>query len=454
MRLQPGSVIAGKYSVTGVLGEGGMGTVYQGRHIEIGYTVAIKVLREDHLGDNDSVSRFHAEARAVAKLRTKHVAKVFDVGTLENGLPFLVMEFLEGGDLEAELTRRGRFPAAEAGQYVIAACAAMSEAHAAGVIHRDLKPANLFLAREGNDTVVKVVDFGISRVLPENGVRLTQTQSAFGTPLYMAPESVRSAKLADERTDVWALGVILYELVTGTLPFLGETPTAVAVAVTLDEVKPPSLVVDGVPQWVDAVVKRSLEKNPNSRFQTAQELAQAIEAGISGSQPERSSVVAVAAKVASAEESVGPAVRDARVSGTSTRTAVWLGVGMALLGVVVGALFYLRTNDAGSRPVASEAPSALPQVESGAPVDPTNPTPKVEPAQLPVDATATSRVAVIATASTSAAPSAAPSVPPTSLPSAAPSAVQPTAAPAPTVTSPPTATAKPAVSSKGNPLRL
>jgi serine/threonine-protein kinase len=453
MRLQPGSVIAGKYSVTGVLGEGGMGTVYQGRHIEIGYTVAIKVLREDHLGDNDSVSRFHAEARAVAKLRTKHVAKVFDVGTLENGLPFLVMEFLEGGDLEAELTRRGRFPAAEAGQYVIAACAAMSEAHAAGVIHRDLKPANLFLAREGNDTVVKVVDFGISRVLPENGVRLTQTQSAFGTPLYMAPESVRSAKLADERTDVWALGVILYELVTGTLPFLGETPTAVAVAVTLDEVKPPSLVVDGVPQWVDAVVKRSLEKNPNSRFQTAQELAQAIEAGISGSQPERSSVVAVAAKVASAEESVGPAVRDARVSGTSTRTAVWLGVGMALLGVVVGALFYLRTNDAGSRPVASEAPSALPQVESGAPVDPTNPTPKVEPAQLPVDATATSRVAVIATASTSAAPSAAPSVP-TSLPSAAPSAVQPTAAPAPTVTSPPTATAKPAVSSKGNPLRL
>lgn len=451
MKLQPGSVIAGKYSVTGVLGEGGMGTVYQGRHIEIGYLVAIKVLREDHLGDNDSVSRFHAEARAVAKLRTKHVAKVFDVGTLESGLPFLVMEFLEGGDLEAELTRRGKLPADEAGRYVIAACAAMSEAHAAGVIHRDLKPANLFLATEGNETVVKVVDFGISRVLPENGVRLTQTQAAFGTPLYMAPESVRSAKLADERTDVWALGVILYELVTGTLPFLGETPTAVAVAVTLDEVKPPSAVVEGLPAWVDAVVQRSLEKNPDKRFQSARQLAQAIEAGIAGISTERSSVVAVAAKGPFASETVSPAVRDVAPSGKNTRAVVLFGVGMALAGVV-GAVFYFRLNGTGGSRVPLEVPSSQPQPAQSVSEELRTTSPvNVEPAPTPVEPSATARATTSATPSVTSAPNSAP----TSLPTVVPSAVvEPTVAPQPTTPPPPTSTAKPAVSSKGNPLRL
>ena len=366
-------------------------------------------------------------------------------------MPFLVMEFLEGGDLEAELGRRGRLPVEEAGRYVIAACAAMSEAHAAGVIHRDLKPANLFLATEGNETVVKVVDFGISRVLPENGVRLTQTQAAFGTPLYMAPESVRSAKLADERTDVWALGVILYELVTGTLPFLGDSPTAVAVAVTLDEVKPPSVVVEGLPSWVDTVVQRSLEKNPDKRFQSAQQLAQAIEAGIAGTLTERSSAVAVAAKGPFASETVSPAVREVPPNGTNTRTVVLLGVGMALAGVVA-AMFYFRVNGAGNSRVPSDVPSTEPQsahsvseeLRTASPVN-------VEPAPTPIEPSATSRATSSATALVTSASSAAP----TSFPTVAPSAVvEPTVAPQPTTPPPPTSTAKPAVSSKGNPLRL
>ena len=278
--LEAGTVVAGKYAIQRLVGEGGMGTVYEGRHMDVGYSVAVKVLREDHLADPETVKRFHVEARAVAKLHSRHVAKVFDVGQLPDGRPFMVLEFLDGTDLESELTRRKRLPFEEALRHLSAACGAMTEAHAASIIHRDLKPANLFLAKEGSEVVLKVVDFGISRVQSEDGVRLTQTQSAFGTPLYMAPESVRSAKLADERTDVWALGVILYELVTGTMPFLGDTPTAVAVAVTVDEIQPASSIVPELPPFVDTLIARALEKNPAKRYQSALEFAQAIDLGL------------------------------------------------------------------------------------------------------------------------------------------------------------------------------
>lgn len=403
-----GALIADKYRVTRMIGAGGMGTVWEGQHAEVGYRVAIKVLRADQLTDPENVKRFYGEARAVAKLRTKHVAKIYDVGQLPDGRPFIVMEFLDGVDLEAELGRRHRLPVEEACRHVIAACVAITEAHSHGIIHRDLKPANLFLAREGAETVLKVVDFGISKVASDDGVRLTQTQSAFGTPLYMAPESVRSAKLADERTDVWALGVILHELVTGHVPFLGESATAVAVAVTMDEPKPPSALVPDLPSFVDTVVATALQKNPSKRYQSAAEMSAAIESGLKGNlamaattrmEPIHLAAVGPARTPMVAEstsQALVPPVVATPAPRSSRAMPLLLGVG-ALVGVLLGVIL--------SRAQSSSAPgSPTAGAEPAAPASPLHESqPEVAPERTAVTAaTSTASVAPMSTPPTSA----------------------------------------------------
>jgi serine/threonine-protein kinase len=459
-----GSLIAEKYRVTRMIGAGGMGTVWEGQHVEGGYRVAIKVLRADQLGDPENIKRFYGEARAVAKLRTKHVAKIYEVGGLPDGRPFIVMEFLDGGDLEAELGRRGRLPVEEACRHVMAACVAITEAHSHGIIHRDLKPANLFLAREGSETVLKVVDFGISKVASDDGVRLTQTQSAFGTPLYMAPESVRSAKLADERTDVWALGVILHELVTGHVPFLGESATAVAVAVTMDEPKPPSALVPDLPGFVDTVVATALQKNPAKRFQSAAEMSTAIATGLSGAvamaATTRMEPLALAPldkpRAAMVAESTSQAlvapVMPAPASPRPTRVVpIVVGVG-ALVGVLVGAALW-RTQSAAS----SVAPTA--GAEPQVPATATQLQPQVAP-ELSAASPEPSGAAPVPTGSAApVAPTPDPTVeraPPTFSASVAkPTAVgaSPTSLPAPTSTAAAQPTAAPK-DVKGSPVRL
>ncbi len=276
MTFAPGQVIGDKYEVIRPLGEGGMGLVYQARHRELGALVAIKILRDEVMQDAEAVKRFYREAQAAAVLSGEHVARVLDVARLDSGRPYLVMEFLDGSDLGVILEQRGRLPVAEAVDYVVQACEALDEAHRAGIVHRDLKPANLFVVNAGQRRLVKLVDFGISRFDRPNEVRVTQTQTAFGTPLYMAPESVRSAKLADARTDIWALGVILYELLAGVPPFLGDTPTSVAVAVTVDRQKPIAPQRLDVPPELDAIIAWVLEKDPARRPQSAGELAEAL----------------------------------------------------------------------------------------------------------------------------------------------------------------------------------
>jgi serine/threonine protein kinase len=273
-----GETLEGRYRIASRLGEGGMGVVYRATHLELGVEVAVKVLREEALGDQEAVTRFYREARAASALKGSHVARVLDVGRLASGSPYLVMEFLEGNDLDAELERRGALPVGEAVRFVLEACDAMSEAHALGIVHRDLKPANLFLARAANGrTSVKVLDFGISKLVDPQDQRVTQTQAVFGTPLYMAPESLRSTKHADARADVWALGVILYELLAGRPPFLGESASAVTVAITVDPPAPLRAVRPEVPAELEAVILRALEKKPEMRFPTVDELARALE---------------------------------------------------------------------------------------------------------------------------------------------------------------------------------
>jgi len=271
----PGDDLAGKYEVVRPLGSGGMGQVYEGRHKALGKRVAIKVLREEAAQHPEYRQRFEREARAAASLVGPHVAQVTDVETLDDGRPFIVMEYLEGQDLNAELEARGTFPIAEAVDYVLQTCSAMTEAHARGIVHRDLKPHNLYLTEHRDGRRLKVLDFGISKV-DEGDASVTSTSVAMGTPLYMAPEQMRSAKHVDARADIWSLGVILYELLVGRPPFDGSNPTAVIAAVTADTPVALRDLRPDVPEALDRVVMQMLEKNKDRRPGSVLEVGQLL----------------------------------------------------------------------------------------------------------------------------------------------------------------------------------
>ncbi|MBL8609590.1 MAG: protein kinase, partial [Myxococcales bacterium] len=221
----------GKYRVERVLGAGGMGVVLAARHVELGSEVALKVMNLEGATSEDR-ARFAREARAAATLKSDHAARVHDVDTLPSGAPYMVMELLEGEDLAARVDRSGPLEPADVVAWMLQACDALAEAHERGVVHRDLKPQNLFLAerRGGAPPAVKVLDFGLAKV-DDRGQRegdsLTRTSVFMGTPYYMAPEQVRSAKNVDARTDVWALGACMYTLLTGEPPFPGPNVGAI-----------------------------------------------------------------------------------------------------------------------------------------------------------------------------------------------------------------------------------
>ena len=232
-----GDLVLGKYRVIRQVGEGGMGVVFEALHERLDQRVALKLLRPEASASPEVVARFAREARAAGKLGSRHTARILDIEE-HDGLPIMVMEFLHGCDLAVELERGGPLAIEQAVGYVLATCVAMAEAHSLGIVHRDLKPSNLFLSEESGERIVKVLDFGISKMVETHDLHLTSTSGAMGTPLYMSPEQVRSAKKVDTRTDIWALGVILYELLTDSLPFYGENGTAVVAAIVADDPPP------------------------------------------------------------------------------------------------------------------------------------------------------------------------------------------------------------------------
>jgi len=265
-----GQVFLGKYRVESILGQGGMGVVAECTHLALNERVALKMLRQDVLVDPDAVERFMREAQAAVKLKSEYVAKVRDVGTLENGTPFMVMEYLDGQDLGVLLEERKFLPAPWATELILQTCEGLAEAHSLGIVHRDVKPTNLFVTwRPDGTALIKVLDFGISKSAAGTDMHLTQTQSLLGTPAYMSPEQMRSARLVDGRTDIWSLGSVMYEMLEGRKPFEADSFSEMCVKVAVDA---PSPMFKTTPE-LQQVVLRCLAKTPEARYQSMADLA-------------------------------------------------------------------------------------------------------------------------------------------------------------------------------------
>ncbi len=285
-----GDVIHGKYRVERVIGEGGMGLVVAAKHLTLDRSVALKVLNQKSQESQEALERFTREARAAARIQSEHVGRVLDVDSMPGGAPFIVMELLEGHDLAEEVRKNQRVSVERAVGFLLQACEAIAEAHASGIVHRDLKPANLFLSKSASGSqMVKVLDFGISKITRRDEAgsitankALTNPTSMLGSPLYMSPEQMKASTEVDARTDIWSLGVILYELLSGRSPFDANTIPMICAAVLSQHPQPVAVVLTQmgintpIPEGVERIVQRCLQKDPEKRYRDIAHLARAL----------------------------------------------------------------------------------------------------------------------------------------------------------------------------------
>ena len=274
-----GAVVADKYRVDSVIGFGGMGVVCAGSHVELGTPIAIKFVRPERGGDERAVARFLTEARAAAQLKSQFACRIMDCGRLPSGTPYIVMEHLQGADLRTLLEQKGPLPIEDAVSFALQACEALAEAHAKHIVHRDVKPENLFLT-EGPDAapLLKVLDFGISKQGGPLGSNraLTEPTENMGSPFHMSPEQMIDPAGVDSRTDIWSLGVVLYEMLTGQLPFSGETTPQLCANVMTTEPLPPQAHREEIPEGLQRVILRCLEKDRARRYHDVAELGLAL----------------------------------------------------------------------------------------------------------------------------------------------------------------------------------
>jgi serine/threonine-protein kinase len=462
--VQEGEILAGKYRVERVLGVGGMGVVVSALHIQLDERVALKFLLPEALSNQEAVARFAREARAAVKIKSIHVARVSDVGTLDTGAPYMVMEFLQGQDLSALIHERGPLPYVDAVDLVLQACEAIAEAHALGIVHRDLKPANLFLitAADGSPCI-KVLDFGISKITSPgssgNDYGMTKTTAIMGSPLYMSPEQMTSSRDVDGRSDIWAIGTILFELLAGRPPFLGDTMPQLCGMILQEPAPFPRQFRPDLPEGLATAILRCLEKDRTRRFANIAELAAALAPFGSANatrSAERVSKVLSAAGISSSQLEVSrPSATEASTQSAWGKSTQKRGSGRAVaaslvvIALLAGAALFLRHHEAA--PTADSATANTPPPSTATlHVETTTPPPPVVPVVTTAQPPNTAAV-VSATASATSPSTAAPAREPSPRPAAQkPHAKQPapkptapahTAAPAPT----PAPTGKPAI---------
>ncbi len=283
MPLETGHVIDGKYRLVRLIGNGGMGSVYEGENLLIRRRVAIKILHSGSMASADAVRRFEREAQAAGQIGNDHILEVLDLGTLPDGDRYMVMEYLDGETLAARIERHGRLTPEQIAPLARQFLTALASAHAAGIIHRDLKPENIFILRSkaGRADFVKLIDFGISkfsRPFGDGEQRMTRADAVLGTPVYMSPEQARGARETDVRSDIYSCGVILYESVTGTLPFEGESFNDLMFKIALTDAPSPLTVLPSLDPDFAWLINRAIARDPEARFATAQELAEALDA--------------------------------------------------------------------------------------------------------------------------------------------------------------------------------
>ena len=278
MDLAVGQIYGEKYRIVRLLGQGSMGAVYEGENVRIRRKVAIKTLHAGVAEKGDTLQRFEREAQAAGRIGSKHIVEVLDMGDLPDGSRFMVMEHLEGTTLAQHIKSNGRVRPLEASAILQQLLEGLGAAHAAGIIHRDLKPANVFLVRQaGRPDFVKILDFGVSKfsVLSEE-MSMTRTGAVLGTPYYMSPEQAKGARGTDARSDLYAVGVILYECITGQVPFSAETFNELLFRIVLESPPPAESFVPDLSPELAAIIRKSMAREPGDRFQTAQELKQAL----------------------------------------------------------------------------------------------------------------------------------------------------------------------------------
>lgn len=408
--VRPGDLLAGKYRIERVLGRGGMGVVVAAIHETLDERVALKFLLPEALQSREAAERFLREARAAVKIRSEHVARVTDVGTLESGAPYMVMEYLDGVDLARYVENTGPLAVEEALEYVLQACEALAEAHSLGIVHRDLKPANLFRIQRADGTPsVKLLDFGISKISSPDA-SITRTSSMMGSPLYMAPEQMTSAKNVDARADIWALGIILYELLTGDVPFGGETIPELCAKILTEAPQPLRARRPDVTPELERVILRCLEKDRERRYGSVADLAQElrpfaperaflsierVSRVLGASRSPSDHVVAPARTNAEAETQAawGETANAVKPSGGRSSLGLFVAMGSALVLVAGGALAFVVFSSAGAEggsesPVGEGLPDAAGEARGETPaVVPARtgaqPLPALEPASAP-----------------------------------------------------------------------